>query len=121
MIFILNFPFSYLYSIPTLPHYLTFKGNFVQNYKIDQGYTNGPVCVTVHQIINLIGQAKFNKLLLYIYPMKMRGLIENKNHPFIMSYEKCYVLNIFTINPMWQVVMGYYWWSRKVISMVSSN
>ena len=29
--------------------------------------------------------------------------------------------NIFTTNPKWQVVTGYYCWVKKVISMLNSN
>ena len=36
-------------------------------------------------------------------------------------FEKCYMHNIFTTNPKWQVVIGYYCWGKKVILVASSN
>ena len=35
--------------------------------------------------------------------------------------EKCYMHNIFTTNPKLQIVIGYYFWAKKVILVASSN
>ena len=31
-----------------------------------------------------------------------------------MKKKKCYIHNIFIANPKWQVIMGCYWWGKKI-------
>ena len=49
------------------------------------------------------------------------AIATNPFHKFFFFFEKWYVHTIFTTNPKWQVVTGYYCWIKKVISVLNSN